>query len=139
MKKFIFRKTLQKVDSVKKLLKIDPLNVNTHRPPPNINVGFSARALALEYNRNVSHKVSSVLKFQKGAWLCFQIFHHISLKNHHSKTLLCDMLSVLIRFIWKAIDVMQKTNLLFFCKSCWHLKDYHLLRLQSRLKSNLEL
>ena len=34
--------------------------------------------------------------------------------------------------------MMQKTNLLFFCKSCWYLKDYHLLRLQSRLKSNLE-
>ena len=49
------------------------------------------------------------------------------------------MLSVLILVIWKAIDVMQKTNLLLFCKNCWHLKDYHLLRLQSRLKSNLEL
>ena len=72
-------------------------------------------------------------------WLYFRIFHRTSLKNHESKALLCDMLSILIQFIWKAIDVMQKTNLLFFCKSCWHLKDYHLLKLQSRLKSNLEL
>ena len=40
--------------------------MNTHKPPSNIDVGFAARALVLEYNRKVSHKVSNVLKFQKG-------------------------------------------------------------------------
>ena len=39
-KKFILRETLGKADSVKKLLKTDPLNVNTHKPPSNINVLF---------------------------------------------------------------------------------------------------
>ena len=67
MKKFILRETLEKADSVKKLLKIDPLNVNTHKPPSNIDVGFAARALVLEYNRKVSNKVLNELKFQKGA------------------------------------------------------------------------
>ena len=57
----------EKSDSVKKLQKIDPLNVNTHKQPSNIDAGFAARALVLEYNRKVSHKVPNVLKFQKGA------------------------------------------------------------------------
>ena len=47
MKKFILRETLEKADSVEKLLKIDPLNVNTHKPQSNIDVGFAARALVL--------------------------------------------------------------------------------------------
>ena len=63
MKKFIQREILEKADNVKMLLKIDPLNVNTHKPPSNIDVGFAARALVLEYNRKVSHKVSNVLNF----------------------------------------------------------------------------
>ena len=65
MKKFILRETLEKTDSVKKQLEIDPLNVNTHKSPSNIDVGFTARVLVLENNRKVSHKVSNMLKFQK--------------------------------------------------------------------------
>ena len=65
MKKFILRETLEKADSVKKQLEIDPLNVSTHKPPSNIDVGFTARVLVLENNRKVSHKVSNMLKFQK--------------------------------------------------------------------------
>ena len=65
--------------TVKKLLKIDPLNVNTHKPPSNIDVGFAARALVLEYNRKVSNKVLNELKFQKGgfgsAFESFIAFH----------------------------------------------------------------
>ena len=63
MKKFILRETLEKADSVKRLLNTDPLNVNTHKPPSNIDFGFAARALVLKYSRKVSHKVSNVLKF----------------------------------------------------------------------------
>ena len=67
MKKFILTEKLEKADSVKKLLKIDPLNVSTNKPPSNADVGFAARALVLEYSRKVSHKVSNMLKFQKRA------------------------------------------------------------------------
>ena len=81
-KKFILRETLGKADNLKKLLKTDPLNVNTHKTPSNIDVTFAARAPVLEYNRNVSHKVSNVLKFQKGAFaLLSNILSHFIEKS----------------------------------------------------------
>ena len=140
MKISILRETLEKVDSVKKLLKIDPLNVNTHKPPSNIDVGFAARALVLEYNRKVSHKVSNVLKFQKGVLALLS-----NLSSHFIEK--SPLKSAIVRYAQCFDPVImesnrcdaEKNNLLFFCKSCSHLKDYHLLRLQSRLKSNLEL
>ena len=74
MKKFILRETLGKADSVKKQVKIDPLNVNTDKPPSNRDVGFTARALVSKYNRKVCPKLSNVLKFQKGSGSAFESF-----------------------------------------------------------------
>ena len=139
MKKFLLRETLEIADSVKKLLKIGLLNVNTHKPPSNINVGFAARALVLEERRKISHKVSNVLKFQKGVLALLS-----NLSSHFIEK--SPLKSAIVRYAQCFDPVIMESNrcdaennnLLFFCKSCSHLKDYHLLRLQSRLTSNLE-
>ena len=65
MEKFVLKETLAKTDSGKKLLKINPQDVNMQKLTDRINIGSVVKLHIAEYKKKTRHKESNVPNFCK--------------------------------------------------------------------------
>ena len=65
----VFSDTIKKADTILKLLKIDPLSNNIHKPPDALDVGMGANLHLSTYKQSEKYKGSLVLNFHKGVIL----------------------------------------------------------------------
>ena len=65
----VFSDTIKKADTTLKLLKIDSLNKNIHKPLDALDVGMGAKLHLSTYKKSEKYKGSLVLNFHKGVIL----------------------------------------------------------------------
>ena len=62
---FILKETLAKADSGRKLLKINPKDVNIQKPADQVDIGSAAKLQIAEYKKKATRKESKVCTFRK--------------------------------------------------------------------------
>ena len=65
LEKFILKETLAKTDSGRKLLKINPKDINIQKPADQVDIGFAAKLQIAEYKKKATYKESKVYTFCK--------------------------------------------------------------------------
>ena len=88
MEKFALKETLAKADSGRKLLKMNPQDINIQKPTDHIKVRSAAKLHIAEYRKKTSCKESKLCTFRKDVLLA-TLYGEVSCKKCSCKV--CDL------------------------------------------------
>ena len=88
MQKFVLKETLAKADSGRKLLKMNPQDINNQKPTDHIKVRSAAKLHIAEYRKKTSCKESKLSTFRKDVLLA-TLYGEVSYKKCSCKV--CDL------------------------------------------------
>ena len=88
MEKFVLKETLAKADSGRKLLKMNPQDINIQKPTDHIKVRSAAKLHIAEYRKKTSCKESKLFTFRKDVLLAL-LYGEVSYKKCSCKV--CDL------------------------------------------------